>query len=209
MAITKTLFDWDYAGAETLFRKSLDAEDGAYLPGQLYVMFVLAPFGRFEEAFALLDRAQRIDPLSLFVSAHRAATLLNARRTAEAEAEYRRALDLDPTFWRAMVGLGRCYEAQGRYGDAIACFERGREISEGTPNAIGALGHAYALAGRAADAHCLLRELDQLAERRYVSPLGRALIFLGLKDDRVFDWLERSCRERSMWLTCLATDPAV
>ena len=39
--------------------------------------------------------------------------------------------------------------------------------------------------GRRADAHRLLGELDELAERRYVSPWGRALIYLGLRDDRV------------------------
>ena len=61
--------------------------------------------------------------------------------------------------------------------------------------------------GRRADAHRLLGELDELAERRYVSPWGRALIYLGLRDDRVFDWLERSCRERILWVAFLATDP--
>jgi hypothetical protein len=28
-----------------------------------------------------------------------------------------------------------------------------------------------------------------------------------LSDDRVFDWLERSCTERVSWLMFLATDP--
>jgi TolB-like protein/Tfp pilus assembly protein PilF len=206
VAITKAMFDWDYAGAEILFRKALDAQPGGGLPGQLYAIFVLTPMGRFGEALALLDQARRIDPLSLFVSANRAAVLFAARRTAEAELEYRRALDLDPAFWRAVLSLGRCYEEDGRYEDAIACFERAKEILDGAPTAIGALGHAYARAGRSADAHRLLDELDELAERRYVSPWGRALIFLGLRDDRVFDWLERGYNERSKGLIYLATD---
>jgi tetratricopeptide (TPR) repeat protein len=162
---------------------------------------------RFEEALALLDQARRIDPLSFAESANRAAVLRLARRTAEAEAECRRALELDPNFWRAMVGLGLRYEEDGRYEEAIACFERAKELSEGIPNAIGALGHAYALAGRRADAQRLLGELDELAERRYLSPWGRALTYLGRRGDRVFDWLERSCGERIAWVTYLATDP--
>jgi tetratricopeptide (TPR) repeat protein len=201
------MFDWDYAAAETLFRKAVESQPGNDLPGQLYAMFVLAPMARFGEALGLLEQARRIDPLSLVVSATRAAVLLFARRTAEAEAECRRALELDPSFWRATLGLGRCYEARGRYEEAIACFERAKELSEAVPNSIGALGHAYALAGRRADAHRLLKELDELAERRYVSPWGRVLIFLGLRDDRVFDWLERSYDERAVWLIYLAADP--
>jgi TolB-like protein/Flp pilus assembly protein TadD len=207
VAIMSAMFDWDYAGAETLFRKALEAQPGSDLSRRLYAVYALAPTARFDEAIALLDQARRIDPLSFVVSANRAAVLRLARRRAEAEAECRRALELDPNFWRAMVGLGLRYEEDGRYEDAIACFERAKEISEGIPNAIGALGHAYALADRRADAHRLLQELDEMAERRYVSPWGRALIYLGLRDDRVFDWLERSCRERIAWVIYLAADP--
>jgi hypothetical protein len=69
------------------------------------------------------------------------------------------------------------------------------------------LGRAYALIGRTKDAHRLLDELDNLAQRRYVSPYGRVLIYLGLDDERVFDWLERSYNERAGWLMYLATDP--
>jgi tetratricopeptide (TPR) repeat protein len=207
VAITKAMFDWDYAAAEILFRKALHAQPGGGLAGQLYAIFGLLPMARFDEALTLLDQARRIDPLSLFVSANRAAVLLVARGTAQAEAEYRRALELDPAFWRAVLGLGVCYEQHGHYEDAIACFERAKEILDGAPTAIGALGHAYARAGRTADAHRLLAELDELAQHRYVSPFMRALIFLGLRNDRVFDSLECSCHERSKGLMFLAVDP--
>jgi hypothetical protein len=50
-------------------------------------------------------------------------------------------------------------------------------------------------------------ELDDLASCRYVSPYGRVLIYLGLGDDRVFEWLARSHNERAAWLMYLATDP--
>jgi tetratricopeptide (TPR) repeat protein len=207
VAITKAMFDWDYAAAEILFRKAADGQRGSGLPERLCALFVLAPMGRFDEALALLDQARRIDPLSFVVSANRAAVLFLARRRVEAEAEYRRALELDPARWRAFMGLGRCHEENGRYEDAIACFERAKDLSEGIPNATGALGHAYARAGRTDDAHRLLDELDELAERRYVSPFERVLIFLGLRDDRVFDWLERGCHERAGWVITLAVDP--
>ena len=93
------------------------------------------------------------------------------------------------------------------YEKAIACFERATSVSDNVPTAIGALGRAYALAGRSADARKLLDKLDALARHRYVSPYGRVLIHLGLKDEQVFEWLERSCNERAGWLMFLATDP--
>ena len=207
VACTKGMFEWDWAAAEALFRKALEAEPHSGFCKHLFTMFALAPQARFEESLKMLDEARQIDPLSMFVSASRGAVLLTARRPGDAEIECRRALELDPDFWRAIVGLGRCYETQGRYQDAIACFERAKVVSDGVPSAIGGLGRAYALAGRREEAYKLLDELEELARHRYVSPYGRALIFLGLGDDRVFEWLQRSCDDRAGWLMYLAADP--
>jgi TolB-like protein len=207
LACTKAMFDWNWCEAELLFRRSLDAQPRSDLPEHLFALLVLLPLARIDEALNVLDAARRIDPLSLFVAATRGAVLLMARRSGEAELEYRRALELDSKFWRALVGMGRCHELRGDYERAIVCFERATSVSDNVPTAIGALGRAYALAGRTKDARKLLDKLDTLAKHRYVSPYGRVLIHLGLKDDQVFDSLERSCDERAGWLMYLATDP--
>jgi TolB-like protein/Tfp pilus assembly protein PilF len=206
-ACSKAMFEWKWSEAETLFRRSLHTQPRSDLSAHLFALFVLLPMARIEEALGMLEDAKRIDPLSLLVAASRGAVLLMARRVGEAELEYRRALELDTNFWRALVGLGRCHEARGGYEDAIVCFEHAKAVSDNVPTAIGALGRAYALIGRTKDAHLLLAELDNLAKSRYVSPYGRVLIYLGLGDDKVFDWLERSCNERAGWLMYLATDP--
>jgi len=207
LACTKAMFDWNWSEAEVLFRRSLQAQPRSDLPEHLFALFVLLPLARIEEALNILDAARRIDPLSLFVAATRGAVLIMARRRGEAEVEYRRALELDPSFWRALVGMGRCHESRGDYEKAIACFERATSVSDNVPTAIGALGRAYALAGRTADARKLLDKLEALAQHRYVSPYGRVLIQLGLQDDQVFDSLEQSCNERAGWLMYVATDP--
>jgi TolB-like protein len=207
VACTKGMYEWDWTGAETLFRRALEVEPGSELCKHLFAMFSLLPMARFEESLAMIDEARRIDPLSTFVSSSKAAIFLVSRRVAEAEAECRRALELDPDFWRSIVVLGRCYETQGRYEDAIACYERATVLSDRVPSAIGALGRACALAGRHEEACALLRELDELARHRYVSPWAKVLIYLGLADDKVFECLEQTCRDRGGWLMYLAADP--
>jgi tetratricopeptide (TPR) repeat protein len=201
------MFDWNWKEAELLFKQSLDAQPRSDLPEHMYALLLLLPLARIKEALDILDAARRVDPLSLFVAATRGAVLLMSRRSTEAEREYRRALELDPNFWRALVGLGRCYEARGDYENAIACFERATSVSDNVPTAIGALGRAYAITGKTKEARQLLGELESLSRNRYVSPYWRVLIYLGLKDAAVFDWLERSCEERAGWLMYLATDP--
>jgi tetratricopeptide (TPR) repeat protein len=200
------MFDWDWNGAESLFRESSQSQPASDLSGHLFVMFALLPMARIEEALAALEQTRRVDPLSLFVSASRGAVLLMARRNAEAEIEYRHALDLDPNFWRALIGLGRCHEVNGRFDEAIACFERARAVSDSVPTAIGALGHAYGLSGQTQAAHALLRELEAMAASRYVSPWGPALIYLGLRDEAVFEWLDRSYHERASWVMYAGLD---
>jgi TolB-like protein/Tfp pilus assembly protein PilF len=207
LASTKAMFEWDWSAAEVLFRKALAVQPGSEIAIHLFSAFALVPMARMKEAMSILDEARGIDPLSLLVAAGRGMVFLMCRQLAEAEQEYHRALELDPTFWRAMVGLGRCHEGRENYEDAIACYEQAKEVSDNVPTAIGALGRALALAGRTSQAHRLLDELEHLAQHRYVSPYGRVLIYLGLGDDRVFHWLERSCDERAGWLMYLATDP--
>ncbi|HEY1214558.1 MAG TPA: tetratricopeptide repeat protein, partial [Bryobacteraceae bacterium] len=206
-ACTKAMFEHQWASAERLFRQALSAEPGSELSKHLFALCLLLPMARMDEALNMVDEATRIDPLSLFVAATRTAIFLMSRRPVEAEAECRRALELDPDFWRGAVGLGRCYEVQGRYQQAIECFDRATVLSDGVPTAIGALGRAYALAGRRQEAQNLISELDQLARQRYVSPYAKALIYLGLGDERVFDCLERSYNDRTGWLMYLASDP--
>jgi serine/threonine-protein kinase len=207
LACIKAMFDWDWSGAEALFRQSLQIQPQSGTAKNLYAAFGMLPLARFDEALAILDEAKRTDPVSLLISSNQSAVLLMARRNAEAEAECRRALELNADFWRAMVGLGRCHEAYGRFDDAIACYEQARVLSDDVPTSIGALGRVYAMTERTKEARRLLQELDTLAAHRYVSPYGRALIYLGLGDEKVFEWLDRTCDERAGWLMYLATDP--
>jgi TolB-like protein len=206
-ACVKAMYDHDWHAAEQLFRKAIDTEPSSELSKHLYALCVLLPLARMDEALAMVDEATRIDPLSLFVSATKTAILLMMRRLADAEVECRRALEIDSNFWRAIVGLGRCYEAQGLYASAIECYERAMILSDRVPTSIGALGRAYALVGGRAEAHALLADLDQLALSRYVSPYAKTLIYLGLHDDRVFESLEQCYADRAGWLMFFATDP--
>ena len=75
-ASVKGMYEWDWTGAEELFRKALEVEPGSELSRHLYAMFAIVPMARIEEALAMVDEARRIDPLSLFVSASRGAVLL-------------------------------------------------------------------------------------------------------------------------------------
>jgi hypothetical protein len=59
------------------------------------------------------------------------------------------------------------------------------------------LGQALATTGDAAGAEQVLRELEDLAARRYVSPYHLAYVHTGLGEhDRAMDYLEQAYEER-------------
>jgi tetratricopeptide (TPR) repeat protein len=91
--------------------------------------------------------------------------------------------------------------------EAIAEFEKGVKLS-GSPLMLALLGHAYAVAGRTAEAKQVLTDLQQLQDQRYVSPYTVAAIYAGLGDqEQAFKWLERAVEERDIWLMNLKVDP--
>ena len=70
------------------------------------------------------------------------------------------------------------------------------------------LGHAYAVAGKKAEALQVLNDLQQLQEQRYVSPYTVAAIYAGLDDkEQAFKWLEVAVESRDIWLMNLKVDP--
>ena len=48
--------------------------------------------------------------------------------TAEAVAEYERAVALSPNFWQAWLELSAAYGAAGRMGDGVTALERAAEL---------------------------------------------------------------------------------
>jgi tetratricopeptide (TPR) repeat protein len=70
------------------------------------------------------------------------------------------------------------------------------------------LGHAYAVAGKRAEAQKVLDDLQQLQEQRYVSPYTVAAIYSGLGDHaKAFEWLDKAVEGRDIWLMNLKVDP--
>ncbi|MCP5112586.1 MAG: tetratricopeptide repeat protein, partial [bacterium] len=105
--------------------------------------------------------------------------------------------------------LGRAYSLMGRYDQAIASLERGRELGGSVPNILGALGQTYALAGKPDQARRLLAELRDLAQKKYVTCSCFALIHTGLGENKeALDWLERGCERRELTLAALKVHPA-
>ena len=202
-------YDWNGVAAEKEFRRALDSNPN-YAMAHSWNGQDLATMDRMSDALAETALAQQDDPLSLIVSSNAGLVFLLAGRSEQAIETLNKALEIDPTFPRAHFRLGNVYEQTGMPAKAISEFETAVRLSGGDSSYLGALGHAYAIAGNVKEARKLLSVLKKRSRRQYVPAYAIALIYAGLEEkDSAFEWLEKAYRDRSASMALLKVDPAL
>ncbi len=184
--------DWNLAAAEQELKRATTLNPN-YATAHLWYAGFLARTGQLPQALAEIRRAQQLDPLSPFIVSQVGFILYYMREYQAAVAQLEQALELDPNHWVTHMDLGMLYEQQGRFEQALPELERAVLLSNGSATTVAALGHAYAAAGRRDQAVQQLRLLNRQAQKGYVSPYLRAVIYAGLDDrDRAFTELEKA-----------------
>ncbi|MGE5230685.1 MAG: protein kinase domain-containing protein [Deltaproteobacteria bacterium] len=204
IAYIRAYYEWDWRAAEQEFKRALELRP-SYADAYFSYSRFLASRGRLDEAIAQIGRAVELDPLSLQLQSNRALLNYFAGRYDTARAGLREILKADSSDVLARWGLALVAEQQGRSDEAIALLE---PISGASLNRKSSLGHAYAIAGRAAQARGVLDTLRARAARSYVPSYYLALVHAGLGErDAALRYLERAYQERSTVLAYLRIDP--
>lgn len=104
---------------------------------------VLGRMGRIDDSLAAFEAAEATErPLDASDWFNWGFTLMNARRPADAEAKFRRALEARPDHVSARLQLGVVLETTGRRDEAIACY---REVLRLVPDSLPARERLQAL----------------------------------------------------------------
>jgi serine/threonine protein kinase/Tfp pilus assembly protein PilF len=200
-------YDWNASAAETDFERAIALRPNYASAHQWYGMY-LCNRQRFDEGIAELERAHALDPLSLVIEVNGARCRYYARRFDQAVELLEPLGQREPNYWIVHAILGQTYLAMGRLADAIRELERACTLLPESPRNLGVLGDAYGRLGRRADALKLTGQLTRLSGKRYVPPIYRAMVYLGLGErDRVMEFLEKAYNDRSDWMVLLNTDP--
>jgi tetratricopeptide (TPR) repeat protein len=167
------------------------------------------PQGRFDEAFAELKRAMRLDPLSPIIHASLSWAYSNARLYDRAIGQAKNTLDLDSIFPATWYVLGLATMLTQQTESGIAAFRRGVELSPGGSAYVAGLGWALARAGKTGEAQTILEELlRERANGKYVMAAQIAMVYAELQEkDEALRWLEEGYQERSAWMVYLNVDP--
>ncbi len=206
-ALVYFYLDWDWQKAEEKFHRVFSLNSNYAYAHQFYAYF-LAAMGRTEEAHASIRRALELDPLSVLAYMTASDVFWYSRQYDQAITQVQEALDLFPNEPMALSRLGRNYEQKGMFTEAIGEAERAVTLSPDFIEHKWMLGHAYAVAGKTAEARKILDDLHALAEKQYVLPFGFAVIHTGLgENDEALEWLERAYQDGNGWMAFLHVVP--
>jgi tetratricopeptide (TPR) repeat protein len=203
----RLLYDWNLTAAEEEFGRAIElspnfanAWDGCG--------FYLKATGQSEASIRACQRAQELEPLSLFITLSLAWAYYFAREYDRAIEQGAKALDMDPNFGFAYWHRGMAYIQKNRFGDAVTALRKAISLSGPATTFISYLGYAKARLGKSREARQMIAQLERVSKRQYVSSYFIAIIYLGLGDlDQTFEWLDKAYQERSGFMAFITVEP--
>jgi TolB-like protein/DNA-binding winged helix-turn-helix (wHTH) protein/Flp pilus assembly protein TadD len=194
------VYEWNWAEAEKEYRRALQLSPNSALVHKMYAEY-LSHTGKNLDALAEAERAQKLDPLSLIITAQVGLYCMYLEQLDQATRKFQEAVEMDPRFAPAHYYLGAAYHLQKKYAQAIPEFEIAKKLSDDAAEMSVKLASAYYRAGRKQEAQQILLELKQRARHEFVSPMSFAEIYseMGNKEQTI-QWLEKSAAERDYLL---------
>jgi TolB-like protein/Tfp pilus assembly protein PilF len=193
-------------GAEIEFKRALEINP-SYATAHHWYSFHLWRTGRYNEAFAEVERARQLDPVSPIINTDDAVFHLSAGQTDEAIQQLQRTIDLDPSFSDAHRALAIAYAQQRKFSQAT---EEARKALALNPNNIGVratAAYVEAVNGRREQAKAMLQQLKS-AEASDSSLIFQAWLYVGLgQNDQALECLTKEYQQRFPLTPDIALDP--
>lgn len=204
-----TEYTWDFAGGEAEFRKAiaLDANDAT---AHQWYAEELSQIGRHSEAWAEINRAHDLDPLSPVITRVMGGTLLDAGQADRSLQVCKQLVQENPTFPVGHDCLYFAYWKKHMYSQAVEEYTIESRLT-GNPDDIElttAMEQGFHRSGWSGALASGAAVLEARREKSYVSPfiIARLHADMGEKD-KAFQWLNMALLERDRLLIGLNVSP--
>jgi serine/threonine protein kinase/Flp pilus assembly protein TadD len=197
----KQYYDWDWKGADESYQKALDLESGNadVLSGAATLAFTL---GRFKKAIRLIHRSIKLDPLRIAGYNNLGLFYWYADSMDKSEADFKKALELNPRYPSGHMMLGRIYLFEGKSDSALT-----EMMKETDPDwRMYGLALVYYAAGKEKEADRILKGFIKKYQNVDAFQIAEIYAYGGNKD-KAFDWLRRAYDQRDGGLAQIEGDP--
>lgn len=177
LAFSLYKFEWQWAEAESAFRRAI-AADSSYALAHHWYGEMLAYLGRFDEAIAELRRAQELEPNSLPVLIDLAGPLLHSGRVADARAVVEEASNINPMFHGVPGRMAEVLAAEGRERESVEEAWRALILRGASLESVEELRAAYRIGGLPAVLRIEIARLEASTAERFEVP-ARATFLAG------------------------------
>jgi DNA-binding winged helix-turn-helix (wHTH) protein/tetratricopeptide (TPR) repeat protein len=207
LAFSTFYYERDRPLAEGHFRRAIELKPN-YPTAHHWYGEVLAAEGRFDESIAMLKKAQELDPLSAAISADLAHAFMLAGRLDESRFLIEQISEINPRFVRSLYLYGLLYEQLNEFGEAVKTLRRAAEIAPDEPTVLAELGCATAYNGDRQEARQVIKDLEAMGAKRYVSSFLLATVYLALNNKtKAFELLDTALQNRDVWLAWINVLP--
>ena len=200
LGAVESSYEWNWAKAENEFQHSIAlnpnyATAHQWYAGQLWIL------GKFDDALREIRKAQEIDPLSLQINTDVGRLHYYAKEYDLAIQEYQKILELDSNFFPAHFWLGLTLLEKLDFDLAIEALQTALTLSGNYAAVTAALGYAFGISGKRAEAKKIVKELKNRARNEYISATYFGWVHVSLNElDAAFQYFDKAFEERSWWL---------
>jgi TolB-like protein/Tfp pilus assembly protein PilF len=199
LGYVKALYDWDWPGAEREFKRALELSPGDADIHFAYGVTYLTPLGRLDEALAEIRRALALDPLSPYKITAAGMIYTDRREYDRAVEQYRKAIELDPSFYHAYDELRGVETVRGRP-EAVDAVIQAMRANFPNVDDTSVRARLAAQQGKRAEARGLVEHWIQecIRMQRPGKSCYAAQIYAGIGEkDLAFQWLDKAYAERN------------
>jgi len=196
LAISLVACNWNFAAADEHYRQAMDL-DPEYATARQWYALHLCDLGKYDEAVVEMQKAEKLDPLSLVISTDVAHTFLVSGLYQRSIAQCRKVLELDPTFASAHFQIGEAYMKMHMYKGAAEQFKVAMDLSSNNTKFLSNLGHVFGIVGKKDKALAILNQFERRSKQDFLHAASMSSVYTGLgENEKALCSLEKAYQQR-------------
>jgi DNA-binding winged helix-turn-helix (wHTH) protein/TolB-like protein len=207
LAELKYQFEYDWAGAETEFKKAVALNPNIAWIRQAYGWFLMSQ-ARFDEAAAEMDKARELDPSSLTINVGRGRLYYFSRQYDLALRHFQNIIVIEPNDGSARYALHTIYEQKRMNAEAFEWFLKTRGGPRLAPAVEAEMRKAFNAGGWRGFLQKQVEFMESRPRRDRIDPYSFASLYVRLgRKEEAFVWLEKAFERGDPALIQLKIDP--